>query len=358
MPESSRAISIEEFVVLNDEIAALVRAGVPLELGLQGFSRDASGRLRELSHRLSRRIGAGESLEQAIELEGDSFPRIYRFAISAGLKTGHLARVMESLSSYARLMSRTRRQVAISLIYPALIVVVAYYLFFLVAMGTTDFLDGAVLEPGAESPPWRARVASVSGAIAALGHFPPVIFIGCLMAWGVASRFFSRSQPMGLAGLKLIPGVRSFLRESRLANFSELSSILLSEKVPLSEALPLAAESVGDARLIHDADQLAAADARGAGIAGEWKQARSFPPLMQWMLDVGARQGSLAATFGQLADLYRVRAAARLDRFQVLFPVLLAVVVGGGAVLLYALAVFLPITEIMHTLSIESSRTN
>ena len=41
----ANSISLEELVALNDEIAGLVRSGVPLEMGLAGWGRDLPGNL-------------------------------------------------------------------------------------------------------------------------------------------------------------------------------------------------------------------------------------------------------------------------------------------------------------------------
>ena len=49
----SSAITLEELTALNDEIAALVRVGVPLEDGLSRLGEDLPGRLGQLASRLA-----------------------------------------------------------------------------------------------------------------------------------------------------------------------------------------------------------------------------------------------------------------------------------------------------------------
>lgn len=353
MSKTSTALSIDDFVALNDEMASLVRAGVPLELGLQGFSRGISGKLGDLSDRLSQRMNAGESLEEAIHAEREAFPRVYRFAIEAGIKSGNLPQAMESLSRYARLLSDARRRIRLALIYPAIVVLLAYYLLWMIAVNAVPTIQGAVLSPGEKPSGWQLVVESISETIAALGHFPPLIFVGGLIGWMVTSNYFSRSPQLGLTGLQYVPGIRGVWRNSQLANFSEISSILLAHDVPLAEALPLAAETVGDPRLIRETEKLASENEQGQSLSATLRTVTAFPPLMRWMVDVGLRQGKLVGTFQQLSDLYRRRADAQMDRFGVLFPIVLTVLVGGGAVLLYGLAIFLPFTELMKTLGIE-----
>src|SRR3954454_5443535 len=54
------AMALEELIALNDEIAALVRAGVPLERGLLDVGGELRGRLRAIATGLGGRVGGGE----------------------------------------------------------------------------------------------------------------------------------------------------------------------------------------------------------------------------------------------------------------------------------------------------------
>jgi type II secretory pathway component PulF len=67
-------ISIDELAALNDEIGALVRAGVPLDRGLLGAGGELPGRLRRITSALGQRLSRGESLPEALEAEKQAIP--------------------------------------------------------------------------------------------------------------------------------------------------------------------------------------------------------------------------------------------------------------------------------------------
>ena len=69
-----RGITLDELVALNDEIIALVRAGVPLDRGLVSLGTDLPGRLGTLADTLGRRLESGESLAEMLEDSGDGLP--------------------------------------------------------------------------------------------------------------------------------------------------------------------------------------------------------------------------------------------------------------------------------------------
>ena len=77
-------ISIDELGALNEEIAALARAGVPLERGLLRAGSDLSGSLKKITQALGSRLSRGESLPRALEAEKAAIPPLYRAVVEAG----------------------------------------------------------------------------------------------------------------------------------------------------------------------------------------------------------------------------------------------------------------------------------
>ena len=53
------SVSLGDLVALNDEILALLRAGVPLERGLAGMAGDLSGRFAEVTACAGRAVEPG-----------------------------------------------------------------------------------------------------------------------------------------------------------------------------------------------------------------------------------------------------------------------------------------------------------
>ena len=53
------SLSLEHLIALNDEIAALIRAGLPLERGLLSVGSDLPGRLGEVTRQVADGMGRG-----------------------------------------------------------------------------------------------------------------------------------------------------------------------------------------------------------------------------------------------------------------------------------------------------------
>ena len=82
---NSTGISLDQLIALNDEIAALVRAGIPLELGLKHIGGDMPGRPGTLAATLSAEMERGQTLVEVLRRHPESFPPIYRAVVTAGV---------------------------------------------------------------------------------------------------------------------------------------------------------------------------------------------------------------------------------------------------------------------------------
>lgn len=126
---SHHAPNLDDLISLNHEIAALVRAGIPLELGLRGLSSGYGRRLTKLSDRLADRLASGRSLPDALADEGPAVSPIYTAVVEAGLASGNLPQALESLAISGQVIQETRRRVTLASVYPVICFIFAYAIF-------------------------------------------------------------------------------------------------------------------------------------------------------------------------------------------------------------------------------------
>src|SRR5450432_3374677 len=82
-------VKANDFLIFNQQLAALIRAGIPI---LQAISmlrkRAASARLRAVLGDVEEQIRGGSALSEAFADQGTIFPRIYTASILAGERSG------------------------------------------------------------------------------------------------------------------------------------------------------------------------------------------------------------------------------------------------------------------------------
>lgn len=114
----AKPLNLQDLALLNQEIAALVRAGVPLEAGLVMAGQSGSGAQEVLMLRLAQQLREGQSFAEALQSVGGDLPKLYRAVVEAGARTGRLPDALESLATFAQQTLQLRRRIDLALMYP------------------------------------------------------------------------------------------------------------------------------------------------------------------------------------------------------------------------------------------------
>ncbi|MFO0958648.1 MAG: type II secretion system F family protein [Isosphaeraceae bacterium] len=341
-------LSVAQWIALNDEIAALIRAGMPLDRGLLGAGGDYRGRLGAVATGLARRLEGGASLSEALAAEGDRVPPVYRAVVEAGSRSGRLASALENLADVARRQMELRNLLGLSMIYPLIVVCLAYALFvgFLVllvprlasAFGTFR-LEGA----------WGLSAMEAAGrAASAWWWIGPALLLFALFAWWRSGRAWAfpvgGGSPMGR-----LPWFGRASQWTTWSGFADLLALLVGHGVPMGSALRLAGSASGDPRLGRSAEELAREIE--AGTVRFDGRLKGFPPMLAWLVHNPSAGGSLEGALRQAADGYRRRAILQSEVARILVPIAATVAVGVLTCLLYVVMLFLPMTALMEQLS-------
>ncbi|MDB4637630.1 type II secretion system F family protein [Planctomycetaceae bacterium] len=346
-----KSLKADQFIALNEEITSLLRAGIPLSLGLHGFSSSVSGRLRVYSRALADEIDRGKLLHDALAAVDQKMPTTYQAILAAGAESGQLADAVESVAQYTRRAQETRNQITLAMIYPTLVVMLAWFLFWSSCLYILPRMRVVFAGFGMEGSGAIHFLSKLPREVTRLGWVPLVV-MGAALAmslYRVRSRGYRGALDYGWC--RYLPGVARFVRYSHWSTFTHFASQLMTYGVPESRALTLAAQATGDPALMADANRWSDAAEQGKSPADELPAGRALPPFLVGMMRIGSRQNSLPSTLAHLSDMYSRKAALSSDRFQTIFPIVIVVAIAGTAVLLYALALFYPIIELMTNLA-------
>ncbi len=339
-PVRAASVSLDQLIALNDEIGALVRVGVPLEEGLALIGKEMPGASGKLAQWVAQRMQQGQPLEQILADHPESFPPVYRAVVQAGIKSGRLAAALEAVATSVRRLAQTRRMIAAGLLYPLIVFLVAWGLFVFYTVGparTFLYIVDDFQLPG------RAFFAHLVEWGQSAGYWGPAVALAVLLLaglWWVASGRASLADP-GAAGALLgwIPGMHRLLRTYQVATFTDLLAMLVEHRVPLPEAVVLAADATGGRRLEGASREVAEAIRRGEPLGPQIRAVRQFPPLVVWLMSRGQAQDALPGALRQAAEMYHQRAVYQGEAARIFVPLFLTLVIGGGVTLLYALLV-------------------
>jgi type IV pilus assembly protein PilC len=344
------AAALADFIVLNEEIAAIVRARLPLEAQLAQLGRDLPGKAGPLAQRIGERMERGESLVAALDAECASLPMAYRAAVLSGVHSGQLGIALESLVDTASRLDQLRRVTGVAILYPLTLLIVACLLLALIVsrvIPTFDWLN----QPHFGAISWLTD-SPLTVPILAVG-VPGLVVLAAAIGWRRSGRV-GGGRSFGL--LEWLPGTRRVLRWSRAATFAELLMILVERGVALDQALCLAGGAADDARLREPAERLANEIRRGVVPGqihtGATSSAQSeFPLLIRLALHHAGNRALLTGGLRQAVDIYRERALRTAEWHAEYLPMILTVVIGGTLTAAFTLLVLWPYISTLHELA-------
>ena len=104
------AIGRNQFMLFNQQLASITKAGIPLEKGLRELSTDVGSKsMRKLIDDIASELEAGVKIEEAFKKRQKRFPPLYGRILKAGVETGRLSEMLTSLNRHLELAGRTRR---------------------------------------------------------------------------------------------------------------------------------------------------------------------------------------------------------------------------------------------------------
>jgi len=290
------AITLDELIALNDEIAALTRAGVPLEPALCRLGDDLPGRLGKIATAVAQRGSRGESLDQVLADGSLQLPPVYRAVVEAGARTGRLPAALEAMAGSIRRVSQTQHTAALAALYPLLVLMVGWALFaFFTSRIAPVLLDGLdrIEMPSRTLFGWMTTWGQSADYWGPIGLGVFALLAGAW--WYLSTRVGVLESGRTGRLLGWMPWIGRTLHWSRTATFVDVLALLVESSVPLEEAVPLAAGASGSRKLKAGAENAADALRRGETFTAPdaLDDLAGLPPLLRWMMAVGRRRGAL-----------------------------------------------------------------
>ena len=326
---SRKKISSAEFLIFNQEMATLLRAGLPLVQSLDILRRRVPNpSLKAVLDDVYDRVRSGSALSDAFEVQGGMFTGIYNASLMAGEKSGSLETVLRRYVAHMKVLSSVRSRLVSALIYPIVLlslsaVVVALIVFKVVPEFAAFYAGFGKAELPAST---QVIVAFSTGIVdyawlwlaAAL-----VIFIG----GGVWVRQPGQRRRLDSVMLRL-PWFGPLSRKFSTAQVARTISTLLAGGIPLVNALDIASKSVGNRAVASDLDLVAREVREGSSLHDSLTRRGTFPDVAVEMVEVGESTGALAEMLNSIADFYDEENDTSLTRFSNLVQPLLLVVMG------------------------------
>ena len=326
-------VSQEDVAVFTQEIATLLKAGLPLDRCLEiliGLSANES--VRQLMTQMREEVRGGAALSKAMEAHPQVFNRFYLNMIRAGEAGGALEIVLQRLNEFMERSRDLRDTVKSALIYPAILVGVAVLSVVVLLMWVVPQFSQMFEESG-KALPIPTQIVIAAGDFVRDYWWAMAAAIFGLYAWFTrqmqeqASRYRWDKRLLGL------PLVGDLIGKLEVARFSRTLGTLLGNGVTLLTALSIVKETLNNTVMSEGLGVVATQLKEGKGLGKPLMETGLFPKLAVHLVQVGEETGKLQEMLIRVADIYDREVHTTVKRMLSLMePILilgLGLVIGG-----------------------------
>jgi type IV pilus assembly protein PilC len=345
-----RTINTREFLVFNQELATLLKAGMPLVQSLDLLKRRVESPVfNAVLDDIHEKVRSGTALSDAFAAQGDLFPRIYTASLLAGERSGNLDAVLRRYVEYTKIIQTVKRKTISALVYPTILVTLALAIVAIIVLVAVPAFSDFYAGFGAELPVVTRMIVRISALIRAQWPIVLVALVSGVILFLVWVRRPGQKAQFDRLILS-IPMLGQIARKFATSQMARTLATLLGGGLPLVNALDIAARSVGNQYMAGQLEIVSSRVREGESLAAALEKRRVFPEVAVKMAEVGESTGALQDMLNTVADFYDEEIATNMDRFVTLVEPALLVIM-GIVIAGLLLALYMPLFQLSSVLS-------
>ena len=340
---SLRKLPVQEFLIFNQELSALMKAGLPvLRVWDLLIERAGHAAFQQALKTVRQDIRGGASASDALAKHPTYFSDLYIATMKAGEQSGNIAEVLQRFIVYLKLMIGLRQKVTKALAYPAFLVLVGVAVIgFLLSYVVPTFVS-VYGEVGKTLPVATQTLIDLVNELQR--YLVPGLL--ALLGVGLTVRAYYRTTAGRLAIDRLLlglPVLGPIFVKHHTIQLARTFSTILASGTPLVEALQIARGAVSNRFVSKGLAGAVEKIREGATLAAALDRPKVFPKLALEMISVGEETGSLENMLRDVAEFYESDLDLRLTQLTTWIEPTLLLVMGllvGAIVVVMYLPVF------------------
>jgi type IV pilus assembly protein PilC len=339
-----RKVAPDRLLLFAQELAALLKAGLPLVQSLEvTMERQVEPLFRRSLTTVRDKVKAGTALSEAFKAEGELYPPVFSASLVAGERSGSLETVLRRFAQHLRLNQQLKKKAISASVYPMVLVFMMILLGGVLLVYVVPQFKGFYEGLGSELPmPTQILLGIATVLRANILYILMVLGIGALSFW-----YWLRREGSAVTvdrTLLRMPYFGGLVRMYATSQLMRTLSTLLAGGLPLVNALEVAANSIGNRAMAQAMGPATRLIREGASLTTSLESTKMLDALPLEMVKVGEQTGALGEMLGAVAEFYDEdldnRMATLLSLVEPVLLVVMAIMVAG-----MLLAFYLPMFE-------------
>ncbi len=349
-----RKIKNKTITQITRQLSTLQDAGLPILRSLRILEEQQKpGAMKTVLHSMSEDIEGGSTLSEACSKHPKAFSRLYVNMVAAGETGGVLDVILQRLAEFMEKAEKLKKKIIGAMIYPAVVIgfsmfIVTGIMIFVIPKFKDIFLDFDV-----DLPPVTMVLLNASDWVV-LGRPPGwLVLVASPFAFIALFKLIRSSQGgrfvVDFVSLK-IPVLGTLIQKNSVSRFARTLGTLINAGVPILEALKITKETSGNEVYARALEKVHDSIREGESFAAPLRAAAVVDGLVVNMIDVGEETGELDKMLLKVADTYDEEVdVAVASLVSLLEPIM--VVVLGGIVGFIVIALFMPLVQLISSVS-------
>ena len=340
-------INKRDVVVFARQMAVMISANLPIVPALRIISQQVEKKsFKEIIANIADEVDGGAKLSQALEKQNRIFSNFFISMIKSGETSGKLDEVLQYLADQEEKDYDLIAKIKGAMIYPSVIVSGMLVLGVAMMIFVIPKLTEMLLAAGADLPLTTRLLIFISNAFRQFWWL-----IAIVLAAGILTvRAFIRRGVGAIvwdATKVKLPIFGKLFQKIYIVRFSRSLATLIVGGLPLTAALKIVSEIVGNKAYREVIDKTVKEVEDGNSIAVMFSQSKLFPKLVSQMLAVGEKTGRIDEILKKIADFYQREIENMVANLTSLIEPLIMIVI-GLAVGVMVSAIILPMYQLAN----------
>lgn len=333
------------------QLSTFLKSGITLVESIKILSKQCKKKGQQNIYKsLIYELTMGENFSEALQKQGNIFPRLLINMIKTSELTGDLPQTLDDMADYYREIEKTRKQMMSALTYPLVVLVFAIaVLVYIMVLVVPQFVDiyGSL---GTTLPPITVAILNVSNFLKKnllmLGIGLLVFIIIFIVLFKTIKVFKTVVQTI----LMNIPIIGKIIIYNEITMFTKTFASLLNHNVYITDCMEVLSKITNNEvykMLIFDTITNLA---RGEAISNSFKNHWAFPVIAYEMILTGEKTGQLGPMMDKVANYYQEQHKNAVNQIKAFIEpvmiIILAVIVG-----VVLLSVVLPMFDMYQQIS-------
>jgi type IV pilus assembly protein PilC len=342
-----RKIGYTEFLLFNQEMISLLKAGIPMIRALEIIIQNTRiSNLREIISKAAGSIRNGMQVSEAFSSARIPFNKIYKASLLAGEKSGHLEQVLEKFNIYLSKLTSLRRKIVGSLTYPAILLIFMVAMVLVVSIFVIPKFATFFADLEAQLPPMTLLFIALTEFLRENIVLFTVLAIMAFVGVKLLEHYNPRVIIIDQFKIKM-PFIGRVIHENAIAVFARTLAILISGGIPVPDAADIAVETFANKYYYSKIRDLPEKIRQGNLLSEVLDEIAIIPRILVEMVRVGETSGNLMAVLDESADYYERSIDSKINTLiSLIEPVIIIAL--GLVVAMMLVSVYLPIFSIIR----------